>query len=90
MLRRRLSRGLMVSVIVATFATGYFCGSLSQRQADAQSGIGGVLEKAGKIGGPVGSAAQLGSSIVEMQDHVNGLQKNIDSLKKVQAALTGK
>jgi len=25
-----------------------------------------------------------------MQDHVTGLQKNIDSLKKVQAALTGK
>jgi hypothetical protein len=64
---------------------------LSQRHADAQvGGLGGVLEKAGSMGGPVGSAAQLGSSLVEMQDHVNGLQKNIDSLKKVQAALTGK
>jgi hypothetical protein len=42
------------------------------------------------MGGPVGSIAQMGSSLVEMQDHVTGLQKNIDSLKKVQAALTGK
>jgi hypothetical protein len=90
MLRRKHFHGIMVSVIVVTFVGGYFCGSLSQQQAVAQSGIGGVLEKAGKVGGPVGSAAQLGSSIVEMQDHVNGLQKNIDSLKKVQAALTGK
>jgi hypothetical protein len=32
----------------------------------------------------------LGTSIVEMQDHVNGLQKNIDTLKKVQSALGGK
>jgi hypothetical protein len=32
----------------------------------------------------------MGSSLVEMQDHVTGLQKNIDSLKKVEAALTGK
>jgi len=38
----------------------------------------------------VGSAATLGSSIVEMEDHVNGLQKNIDTLKTIQSALTGK
>ena len=51
--------------------------------AELQSG-------AEKAGGPVGSVAQLGSSIVEMQDHVTGLQKNIDTLKKVQSALGGK
>jgi hypothetical protein len=33
---------------------------------------------------------ELGSSIVEMQEHVNGLQENIDTVKKVQAGLTGK
>jgi len=41
-------------------------------------------------GGMLGSAAQLGSSLTEMQDHVSGLQKNIDTLKKVQSALSGK
>jgi hypothetical protein len=62
---------------------------VSQQRADAQ-GLGGILEQAGKAGGPVGAASQLGSSIVEMQEHVSGLQKNIDTLKKVQSALTGK
>ena len=37
-----------------------------------------------------GSVSQLGSSVVEMQEHVNGLQKNLDTLKKVQSALSGK
>jgi len=86
-----LSRYLGVVVILGVFALGYLCGTLSQRYADAQvGGLGGVLEKAGGMGGSVGSIAQMGSSLVEMQDHVTGLQKNIDSLKKVQAALTGK
>ncbi len=44
----------------------------------------------GKGSGPLAAAAQLGSSIVEMQDHVSGLQKNLDALRKVQSALTGK
>jgi hypothetical protein len=86
---KAISRHLAVLTILGVFTLGYFCGTLSQRHADAQ-GLGGVLEKAGSMGGPVGSIAQMGSSLVEMQDHVTGLQKNIDSLKKVQAALTGK
>lgn len=53
-------------------------------------GMGGMLEKAGKMGGPVGSVAQFGSSITEMQDHISGLQKNLDTFKKVQASLPGK
>jgi len=39
-----------------------------------------------KAGGPVGSVAQF----VEMQDHISGLQKNLDTFKKVQASLTRK
>ena len=88
---KAISRHFAVLIILSVFALGYVCGSLSQRYADAQvGGLGGALEKAGGMGGPVGSIAQMGSSLVEMQDHVTGLQKNIDSLKKVQAALTGK
>jgi hypothetical protein len=88
MTKKKFSRALMTAVIVGVFGLGYLCGSMSQRQAEAQ--IGGLLEKAGKAGGPVGSVAQFGSSLVEMQDHITGLQKNLDTFKQVQAALGGK
>ena len=88
MTRIKFSRGLMTAIIVGVFGLGYLCGSMTQRQAEAQ--IGELLEKAGKAGGPVGSVAQFGSSLVEMQDHITGLQKNLDTFKKVQASLTGK
>jgi hypothetical protein len=81
-------RILGIAAILGVFGLGYFCGAIGQRQADAQ--LGGMLEQAGKLGGPVGAAGQLGSSIVEMQEHVSGLQKNLDSLKKIQSALGGK
>jgi hypothetical protein len=79
-------------MILGVFALGFFLGTINQRHAEAQKmpGMGDVLDKAGKSGGSMGSVAQLGSSIVEMQDHVNGLQKNLDTLKKVQSALGGK
>ena len=88
MIKEKLSRTLMTGVIVGVFGLGYVCGSMTQRQAEAQ--IGGLLDKAGKAGGPVGSVAQFGSSLVEMQDHISGLQKNLDTFKQVQASLTGK
>jgi len=88
MTQRRFSRGLMIALVVGVFGLGYVCGSMMPRQAEAQ--MGGLLEKAGKLGGPVGSIAEFGSSIVEMQDHITGLQKNLDTFKKVQSSLTGK
>jgi hypothetical protein len=91
MIKVKRSRYLTMAMLLGVFAFGYVCGSWSQNSAIAQvGGLGGMLDKAGKMGGPVGSAAQLGSSIVEMQDHVTGLQKNIDTLKTIQSALTGK
>ena len=84
-----VSHAMLVGMCVGIFGLGYLCGSMSQHRADAQ-GLGGVLEQAGKMGGPVGAAGQLGTSIVEMQQHVTGLQKNIDTLKGVQSALMGK
>jgi hypothetical protein len=89
MARKTMARAVMIVILFGAFTLGYVCGSVSQPRAHAQ-GIGGILEQAGKGGGPLAAAGQLGSSIVEMQDHVSGLQKNIDTLKKVQAALTGK
>ena len=91
MMKRILARGFMISMILGVFAVGFLVGTVNQRYADAQKipGAGDVLDKAGKSGGPLGSVAQLGSSISEMQTHVNGLQKNLETLKTVQAALGG-
>jgi hypothetical protein len=88
MTKEKLSRAITIAAFVGVFGLGYICGSMTQPQAQAQ--IGGLLDKAGKAGGPVGSVAQFGSSLVEMQDHISGLQKNLDTFKQVQATLTGK
>lgn len=89
MTRKTIARAVLTGVILGVFSLGYVCGSVSQRRADAQ-GLGGMLEQAGKSGGLLGATGQLGSSIVEMQQHVGGLQKNLEVLKKVESALTGK
>jgi hypothetical protein len=92
MTKKLLARGLRISMILGVFALGFLLGTVNERYADAQKipGVGDVLEKAGQSGGALGSVTQLGSSIVEMQNHVNGLQKNLETLKKVQSALGGK
>jgi hypothetical protein len=78
-------------MLVGIFAAGFVCGSLSQQRADAQlQELGGAAAKQALGSGALGSVGELGTSIVEMQDHVSGLQKNIDTLKKVQSALSGK
>jgi hypothetical protein len=89
---RQHSRGVRLLIVMSIFAVGFLCGSLSQRRANAQlKELGGaMLQQAGESGGLVGSTAQLASSLSEMQDHVTGLQRNIDTLKKVQSALSGK
>ena len=87
-MRAMMTRALVIGLSVGIFGLGYLCGSLNQHRADAQ-GIGGILEQAGKSGA-LGSVGQLGSSIVEMQEHVTGLQKNLDTLKGLQSSLMGK
>ena len=91
MLRATRRRVVRVGLVGTIFAVGFLCGSVSQRRADAQLGELGkeAMEKAGGSGGALGSAVQLGTAIVEMQQHVDGLQKNIDVLKKVKSSLGG-
>jgi len=91
MSRRTTERALRVGLVGTIFAVGFLCGSVCQRRADAQLGELGkeAMEKAGASGGAMGSAVKLGSAIVEMQQHVDGLQKNIDVLKKVKSSLGG-
>ena len=85
---RRWTTALALSL---TFGTGYLCGSVGQRAADAQvdvKGLGGaVMEKAGDSGGAVGTAAKLGTAVSDMQTHVTALQKNLETLKTLQSAL---
>ncbi len=90
-MKRIFARGFIIIMILGVFAMGFLVGTVNQRYADAQKipGVGEVLDKASKSGGPLGSVAQLGSSISEMQTHVNGLQKNLETLKTVQSALGG-
>ena len=88
-MRKLVSHAMLVGLSVVIFGLGYLCGSISQHRADAQ-GVGGVLEQAGKMGGSVGAVGKLGTSITEMEQHVTGLQKNLDTLKQVQSLLTGK
>jgi hypothetical protein len=75
-----LRRGVFVSLFGGMFLLGFVMGSMNQRPAQAQIP---------NLGGALGSAQELGTSIVEMQQHVDGLQKNLATLKKVQAALGG-
>jgi len=84
-------RTLRIVVIRSIFAVGFLCGSVTHRNADAQLGKLGdaAMEPAGESGGALGSAAKLGGAIIEMQQHVDALQKNIDVLKKVKSSLGG-
>jgi hypothetical protein len=75
-----IRRWVFISLLGGMFVLGFVSGTVSQRPAQAQvPGVGGAL----------GSVQELGSSIVEMQQHVDGLQKNLATLKKVQATLGG-
>ncbi len=91
MTQTRTTKGLRYGAAVVIFAAGFICGTVGQRRADAQLGeMGGkMMEKAGQQGGAVGGAAQLATNIGDMQKHVEGLQKNLEAFKKVQALLGG-
>jgi hypothetical protein len=82
---KMVARIAMIGTLFGTFTLGYVCGSVSTPRASAQ-----LPQMPGGLSGTLGAASQLGSSITEIEQHVSGLQKNLDSLKKVQAALTGK
>lgn len=92
MARKAILYSLRIGMVTGIFAGGFLCGSLTQHSANAQLETLGedLLKKAAESGGPLGSAAQLGTTISDMEKNVSGLQKNLDSLKKVKAALGGR
>ena len=91
MARTMVGRSARVGAIAAVFAAGWLCGSVSERRAEAQLGdMGkGVMEKAGDQGGALGAAAKLGTSISDIQTHLDALQKNVDTLKGIKSLLGG-
>ena len=86
-----IGRGLGIGVLAGIFAAGFLCGAVSQRRAEAQMGdLGGkAMEKMGASGGTFGSVTKMGSAIAEMQQHVDGLQKDLETFKQVKTALGG-
>ena len=89
--RTTMGRGARIGGMLAIFAAGWLAGAVSQRSAEAQLGeLGkGAMEKAGEGGGALGSAAKLGTSISDMQTHLDALQKNVETLKGIKSALGG-
>ena len=88
LLLRHGARGLAFALV---FSAGYGLGTLGGGPAGAQVQDLGkdLLNKAGGSGGALGTAAQLGTTIGDMQTHVNELQKNLETLNKIKAALGG-
>jgi len=89
MTRKAIYYSVRIGIVTCVFSVGFLCGSMTQHNANAQLGdLGGeLLKKAGESSGPVGSVVQLGTTISDMEKNVSGLQKNIDTLKKIKAAL---
>lgn len=89
--RKMMTYSARVAIVTGIFAAGFMCGTVTQRTADAETqGIGGqLLKRASESGGMVGTVAQLGTAISDMEKDVSSLQKNIGILKNVRSALGG-
>jgi len=81
MFNGRIGRGLRIAAVVGIFGAGYLCGTLGQRSAAAGTDV------PQKGGGSFGAFGELGRSIIEMQQHVDGLNKELETLRNVTAAL---
>lgn len=78
------------TLLALVFSAGWLGGSLSQQPATAQvPGVGDAMKMAEGQGGTLGAAAKLGTSISDMQENVESLQKNLDTLRTIQKALGG-
>ncbi|HJV64207.1 MAG TPA: hypothetical protein VJ550_00595 [Geomonas sp.] len=89
--RKKLLYCARVAVVAGIFGAGFLCGTVTQRNADAQMEELGseLLKKAAGSGGMIGTVAELGTAITDMQKQVDGLQKNLGILKKVKSSLGG-
>jgi len=84
---RFVRRGLKTGLLGAVFAVGYLCGTTTHPTARAQ--MGDLMQKAGESGGVLGSAAKLGTTMTEMKDSLDKLNKNMGTLDEIKKALGG-
>jgi hypothetical protein len=84
---RFVRRGLKTGLLGAVFAVGYLCGTTTHPTAQAQ--MGDLMQKAGESGGALGSAAKLGTTITDMKDSLDKLNKNMGTLEEIKKALGG-
>jgi hypothetical protein len=91
MTRKPVLYSVRIGVVTVIFAAGYLCGSTTQHNANAGlEELGGdMMKKAADSGGALGSAAQLGTTITDMEKNISGLQKNLETIKKVKSLLGG-
>ena len=92
MTNRTKTYSVRVGIITAIFGAGFLCGSMTQHNANAGlEDLGGdVLKRAAESGGSLGTVTQLGTTISDMEKNIGGLQKNLETIKKVRAMLGGK
>ena len=90
-----LRRGIQIGTLLTVFGAGYLCGTASEQRAVADmaelgNAVGGAAMKEAAGGsGMVGQAAKLGTAITDMQSQVDGLQKNLETLKAIKGVLGG-
>jgi hypothetical protein len=86
-----MTRTIRIAAFALVFAAGYLLGTVTQESAEAQVGDLGkkAMEAAGESGGPLGTAAKLGTTITGLQKNVTELQGHIDTLNEIKAALPG-
>ena len=91
MSRKTIIYSVRVGIVTAIFSAGFLCGSITQHNANAGlADLGGeLMQKAAESGGPLGTAAQLGTTITDMEKHISGLQNNLETIKKVKSMLGG-
>ncbi len=95
MLRGWRGTGLRVALLAAVFGAGYVCGSFGAPGAEAQ--VSDAMRKPEQKkgadpqngGGGSGLVGQLGSTINDMQQRVDGIQKDLETLRTVKGALGG-
>lgn len=94
-MKNTLRRSMQVGAILTVFGAGYLCGTVTERRANADmaelgNAVGGAAMKEAAGGsGMIGQAAKLGTAISDMQGQVDGLQKNLETLKAIKGALGG-
>lgn len=88
---RRARRAFRALFVAGVFGAGYLAGSTAPPTAEAQMGEMGseMMKQAGESGGALGQAAKLGTTITEMQKSVDDLNKSLETLNTIKAALGG-